>query len=281
MHKDTIASHRHIASIIILLLITGIASPLITAHPGEETELPRGSPPTIDGIVEIEEWNGSEVITLSVGGNQADIYFKHNGEYIYFGFDIQEGHNSALPDTRIFFDTLHDAADSPQEDDYQLYINPDNGGLVERQGDGQSWQDVDIEHWTGDWDEDGTDHWTTEYSVSSEKFGNFTGNETFGFALYVYGNSPGAVDVWPDNAEENDPSTWGHISFLNWTEEEEEDPTSPPHEQPGNNETDPNSTTNETDDDDNENLISISIMSTLGGMSGAVLAVFLRREKVR
>jgi len=251
--------------------------PVSLAHTGDMLETPYNTAPTIDGVVEVEEWNGSEMITLSVEGNDADVYFKHDRDSIYFGFDIQEGHNSAFPDTRIFFDLEHDASDSPQEDDYQLYINPDNGGLIERQGDGDTWQDVDIEHWTGDWNEDGSDHWSTEYDVSSEKFGNFTGNESFGFAIMVYGNSPGAYDTWPDGSDIDDPSTWGDISFLNWTEEKDDDDDPPPPPPPGGNETDPNGTANTTEADDDA-FISLPLVSLLGGMGIAVVAVLRRRE---
>ena len=212
-----------VSSLIFLVLLIAFIPSGSIAHTGEDAVMPRNESPTIDGVVNEQEWNGSEVITLSVEGNDADVHFKHNGDSLYFGFNIQEGHNSALPDTRIFLDTAHDAASSPQEDDIQFYINPDNGGLVERQGDGAGWQDVEITDWTGAWDEDGSDHWSTEYNISSEKFTNFTGNETFGFCLLVYGNSPGALDTWPDGADMDDPSTWGHISFSHWTEEEEDE----------------------------------------------------------
>ena len=253
-----------IALIITASLIISFIPCDTMAQSGDHAEVPRNDPPTIDGVVETEEWNGSEVITLTIEGNDADVYFKHNGEYIYFGFDIQEGHNSAFPDTRVFFDTHHDAASSPQEDDYQLYINPDNEGLIERQGDGDQWQAVDITHWTGNYNEDGNDHWTTEYNVSSEKFGNFTGNETLGFALLVYGNSPSAFDVWPDNADIDDPSTWGDISFLNWTEEKEE-PEDPPNDPPGTNNTDPNGTTNNTGEggDEDDDFLGLPVMIVL------------------
>lgn len=254
------------------------------AHSDDLAEVPWNDPPTIDGIVEEQEWNGSGVINLTVEGNDVGILFKHDRDSIYFGFDIHEGHNSAFPDTRVFFDLDHDAASTPQDDDYQLYINPDHqdGPLIERQGDGSEWQPVDTTHWTGDYNEDGSDHWTTEYDVSSEKFEDFAGNETFGFCLLVYGNSPGAFDTWPDGADIDDPSTWGDVSFLNWTEDDEDDPPPPPLPPPGGNTTDPNGTDEgNTTGDDEDDFLSLPFHITMFGIGISFIAIERTRAEKR
>ena len=245
-------------TLLMLLLITARLPLPAGAHSGDAIEAELGEKPEIDGVVEADEWEDANSLTLSVEGNDAEIFFKHDRDRVYMGFDIQEGHNSVFPDTRIFLDLLHDGAESPQEDDFELYINPDNGGLRERQGDGDQWQTVDVEDWDGDWDEDDSNHWTTEYEIESDKFLNFTGNETLGIAFMVYGNTPNGFDVWPDNADIDDPSTWGNITFPDWVNKTD-DKDEEPDPGPGGNDTDPNGTdTNDTkpvDEDDDEGFL--------------------------
>lgn len=267
-------------AVVILLIMCSLLSPTTLSQDPDTIGIPfHETAPNIDGMAESPEWNGSVTIDLTIEGNDATIFMKHDRDNIYVGFDIQDGHNSVFPDTRIFFDTHHDAVNSPQEDDYQLYINPDNGGLQERQGDGGGWQQVAIQEWDGAWNEDGTDHWSTEYVISSGKFTNFTGNETMGFALLVWGNLPTSSSTWPDDADMDDPSTWGDVRFLNWTEETNETkPDDPPDPDPGGNGTDPNGTDGGSKSEDDEFLV-IPIPAVLGGMVCAVILVRRKRSR--
>jgi len=256
---------RFLAGLFSFIVATGMIFPSAMAHSGDEIQTPYGTSPVIDGVIEQVEWNDANSINITIEGNDAEILFKHDRENLYVGFDIQEGHNSVFPDTRIFLDTHHDGAGSPQVDDFELYINPDNGGLREQQGNGSTWQQVNITDWDGAWQEDGTDHWSTEYVIRQGKLGNGsdggTGNMTFGIAFLVYGNVWGFSTTWPDNADENNPSTWGNIIILNWTEEtsDNEDPLPPPPPPPGDNETNANGTNgtgNATESDDNDDFVS-------------------------
>ncbi len=220
MKKALPFSHHISLQAVMFILLFALLLPGAMAHSGDEITTPLGETPTIDGSITTGEWDdaSSVTVTINVEGVDAEIFFKHDRDNVYFAFDIQEGHNSAFPDTRVYLDLLHDAADAPQEDDYQLYINPDNGDLQERQGDGSGWQQVTISNWTGDYEEVDTGHWTTEYSVSRNKLGLDTGDESFGVAFMVYGNLPGAFAMWPDTADGDDPSTWADILFSDWKE---------------------------------------------------------------
>lgn len=146
--------------VLFVLLVTGMS---VSAQ--EAIECPRGAGPTVDGTIGAREWRDGASVEVSIEGNDCVILFVHDGENLYVGFDIDEGHNTAIPDTRVYMDTGNDDAASPQDDDLQLYINPDNGGLRERQGNGGGWTEVDVSGWTGDWNETNT-HWSTEYSIS-------------------------------------------------------------------------------------------------------------------
>jgi len=271
--------NRWLPLITALLLLFSLLPGGGQAHSGDATEAPYGSTPTIDGTVEQGEWNDSEVVSVTVEGDDVDIYFKHDREKLYIAFDIQQGHNSIFPDTRVFLDTFHDGAGAPQEDDFELYINPDNGGLRERQGNGNGWEQVDIDSWDGDWEEDGTDHWTTEYEVWPGKLGNLTGNETLGIAFLVYGNALGSDAVWPDNADIDDPSTWANITFRDWVNETEGDggegPPEPPPEPQGDNDT--NGTGNGTGEDDD----SPGFRATAAALGMGLVALVRRRWKQR
>ena len=212
-----------IAIPILVMIIISLFPLNALAHSGDEIEAGYGTIPSIDGVIEEGEWNDSAYVTVTVEGSDVEIYYKHDRENLYIGFDIHQGHNTVFPDTRVYMDTYHDGADTPQGDDFQLYINPDNGDLQERQGDGDQWQQVDIVNWTGALHEDGNDHWSTEYEIQPGKLGNLTaGNNAswiFGMAFLVYGNLPGSDSYWPEDADGDDPSTWANIGFKDWIDE--------------------------------------------------------------
>ncbi len=287
------------------MLLLSLIPMNVLAHSGDHIDAGSGTTPTIDGVIEAGEWNDSAYINTTVEGSDVEIYYKHDRENLYIGFDIHQGHNTALPDTRVYMDTYHDAAESPQEDDFQLYINPDNGDLQERQGDGDQWQQVEIVDWTGALHEDGTDHWSTEYEIQPGKLGNLTAEDNaswvFGIAFLVYGNVWGSDSYWPDNADGEDPSTWANIGFTDWTDEGEGGNGdgngtggNGNETNPNGNNTDPNGTDgtgeddpNGTDDDSDDEFISgfavTLVVPVVIGVSMIVAVtrkVFLRKEEL-
>ena len=247
LRKLIFLEKKYLIAIITIIILTWVPTKVI-AHSNDEIQGPYGTSPIIDGEISEDEWTDANKVTLNIEGNSADIYFKHNRENLYVGFDINEGHNSVFPDTRVFLDIEHDGADAPQTDDFELYINPDNGDFRERQGDGQGWIDVEIIHWKGAYIENGTDHWSTEYEIQPGKLGNDSENKTLGIAFLIYGNSA-VSSTWPNNADIEDPSTWGDIEFLDWEEKKDDEllPSDIPLE---NNETGTN-LTNVDEDSDN------------------------------
>jgi len=194
-------------SVIAIMLFTGITAAQDTV------ECPEGTAPTIDGTVEEPEWADADNITLQVPlENECTVYYKYSGRNLYIAFQFEDGHTSNVPDTRVLLDTDNDMADSPQDDDYELYINPDNGGTRERKGNGNDWSTVDIEGWNGSWNDTDSGRWSTEYSIS---FSKLTGNGSdgiLGIGFVVYGNV-GTSTGWPDGADEDTPSSWGNMTF--------------------------------------------------------------------
>jgi len=210
-------------------------------------------------------------MTITVEGDDCDIHFKHDRESFYVAFDIDHGHSTNVPDTRVYLDVDHDATDEPETEDFQLYINPDNGGLRERRGDGSGgWEEANIEDWDGDWDDGESDRWSTEYDILAAKLDDPEGeNVSFGLAFLVYGNY-GGVTLWPDSADPDDPSTWGDITLAQW-----EDPPDPdPEPDPQGNNTDTNQTGNQTEEDDEEGML--PAVGALG--TSMVLIAFGRRK---
>jgi hypothetical protein len=177
-------------------------------------ECPEGGAPSIDGTIEDPEWADADNMTLQVPlEDDCTVFYKHDGEYLYVAFQFDDGHNTNVPDTRVMLDTDNDMADSPQDDDHELYINPDNGGTRERRGNGNDWDVVTTDDWTGAWNDTDSETWSTEYSISFRKLmGNGT-SETLGLGFIVYGNL-GASTGWPDGADEDTPSSWGNMTFA-------------------------------------------------------------------
>jgi len=194
-------------SVIAIMLFTGISAAQDTV------ECPEGTAPTIDGTVEESEWADADNITLQVPlEDECTVYYKYSGRNLYVAFQFEDGHTSNVPDTRVLLDTDNDMADTPQDDDYELYINPDNDGTRERKGNGNDWTNVDIEGWIGEWNDTDSERWSTEYSIS---FSKLTGNGSdgiLGIGFVVYGNV-GTSTGWPDGADEDTPSSWGNMTF--------------------------------------------------------------------
>ena len=252
-----------------LLVACSLSEPAL-AHSGDEIEGPNGSTPTIDGRPGASEWEDAGSMTITVEGDDCDIHFKHDRESFYVAFDIDHGHSTNVPDTRVYLDVDHDATDEPETEDFQLYINPDNGGLRERRGDGSGgWEEADIEDWDGDWDDGESDRWSTEYDILAAKLDDPEGETvSFGLAFLVHGNY-GGVTLWPDSADPDDPSTWGDITLAQW-----EDPPDPdPEPDPQGNNTDTNQTGNQTEEDDEEGML-----PAVGALGTAIILVAVGRR---
>ncbi len=186
----------------------------VSAAVAQDTvECPEGTVPTIDGTLEPGEWDDAENITMSFSlEDDCTAFYKYSGRYLFVAFQFEEGHTTNIPDTRVLLDTNNDMADSPQTDDFELYINPDNGGARERRGTGSNWAVVDIDNWTGEWNDTDSDRWSSEYSISFSKLQGNGSSSILGFGIVVYGNY-GESSGWPNGADEDDPGTWGNMTF--------------------------------------------------------------------
>ncbi|MCI0496972.1 MAG: hypothetical protein L0Z54_01580, partial [Thermoplasmata archaeon] len=200
-------------SIIVMFVLSSFIVTWSLASAQDEVECPRGAAPTIDGTPTDREWAdaGSVSFTIPIDDAECSVLFKHDGESLYIAFDVEHGHTTNVPDTRVMLDLDNDAAADPQDDDHELYINPDNGGTRERQGNGGGWDTVDETGWTGAWNDSASDAWSTEYSVSFGKLRS-NGSGVLGVGFVVYGNW-GSKAGWPDGADEDSPATWGNMTF--------------------------------------------------------------------
>lgn len=178
-----------------------------------------GEAPVIDGSVGANEWTDAALIEFDLEGAEVRIQLLHFEQVLYVAFEISAGHVSNLPDTRIYIDQLAQSGDQTDDDDLQLYVNPDNGGLRERHGDGGAWTEAEVDGWEAAWVESGTTAWSVEYAIPHDKLVHPLSSvyaPQGRLAFLVYGNLPGSLETWPADADLDVPSTWGSIDVLDW-----------------------------------------------------------------
>ena len=82
--------------------------------------------PTIDGVVNTDEWaNTTYTVRLGTFGT-ATVRFVHSATDLYIGVTVQEGSPGVAPSFDVYFDNDHDGANDPGDDGWHSFV--DGGG---------------------------------------------------------------------------------------------------------------------------------------------------------
>lgn len=192
-----------------------LAGGQVQAQSFDSVDAIAGVTPTLDGIVESEEWDDASVVSSVI-----TVYVKQDGENLYIAFDIPDNTPMDLDGLFVCFDVNHDAGFTPQGDDAKVVVTR-FGVQAEYLGNGTNWDITANSGWHASTSSTST-KWQAELNVSYAKLGYPRGSsKTFGvqFTAGDFG-IPGIYYKWPGESDHLHPDTWGNlISSANWIPE--------------------------------------------------------------
>jgi len=174
---------------------------------------PCGTTPTIDGVLNPNEWNDADTIEIN-GLNTIQVYFKHDDNNLYFAFDGPlESSNVRFPE--IMFDLNNDKTNIWQMDDWWFHVSATD---CEYQGQPANYDSCSLVR----------PNWTAvsnilpgggitdfiEIQIPLSTLGLDLANiDTIGIAFNVT-NTFNVWEYWPAGADINQPSTWANATVL-------------------------------------------------------------------
>ena len=170
-------------------------------------DAPFAPAPTVDGSISSGEYTDGDSLQFTQGGATTKVYYKVDGTNFYAAFDFPT--MAATSEARIYFDTLHDGALTPQTDDYR-FAHAINSSTSESQGNGTGWSANTPTGWTSS-SSTGASGWQAEFCVSYAKLGISPGaSDTLGISFWHAGTGAGD-HRWPTGADNLVPCSWGDV----------------------------------------------------------------------
>jgi len=180
-----------------------------------------GLTPTINGSIELGEWNDATMIPISLAITaNATVYVKQDGANLYIGFDIHEVTYNASDSCVVILDVDHDQNTSLQTDD-KWFASSREDSETEYNVTAEGWFPTKIYGWTAKAGSK-VSGWQLEYNITYSKLGIVSGtNKTIGVAFIVIDRDvEKGWYIWPSTASILKPSTWADITSdgYNWTQ---------------------------------------------------------------
>lgn len=204
--------------LVTVLLLTSSLTILAQVQPNYEIVAVAGSTPTIDGIINPEEWIDASDATF----NKTTVFVKQDGVNLYIAFNISDNTESEYDDCGIAFDADHDENATLQTDDILLSIMR-NGTIYELNVTMGTWYPCQcVSGWTAK--ANSTEKmWQSEFNISYSKL-NITagGDKTIGFLFGRLDWNIATSYLWPlPPANPESPNTWGNMTSngYNWVPE--------------------------------------------------------------
>jgi len=169
----------------------------------------------MDGILSNDEWGDVNFIEIDTYTYIITIYFKHNGNGLFIGFDIPDITVHPYDDTYIGLDVDHDGEAS--ENDYVLTYWRDGGSSM------LEGPDRDLVVTPFGFEAIGSSNingWQVEYNITYELLNIIPGeSKTIGISFQIDNNHQGfgTVSYWPEGSAYYDSASYGDISSPdNW-----------------------------------------------------------------
>jgi len=142
-----------------------------------------------------DEWNDAARTVLSVAGGKTEVLIKHDQEYLYLAFDIDDDTKEDNDEIQIYLDTLHNRGKSFNQPDDRKYHVSRTGQIFGK----DSWEAAVAESSSG---------WQLEGRVSLSSLNSPQPGSTLGLRVYHRDTSKGAI-IWPQGSYL--PDTWGDL----------------------------------------------------------------------
>lgn len=185
--------------------------------------IPNGSTPSIDGIVQTNEWSDADSVMIGADGvYDTQVKYKHDGSSLYISYNSYQG--LLVPGTgfpEIYFDIENDDSEDWNLDDWWFHVSATD---CESLGAEQVYDACEEDH--DDWAAEPNFNMTIEVNfveieIPFSKLGVGTAS-SFGICFSGTANFM-SWNSWPSSADRSTPATWATAticdSALN-TEEE-------------------------------------------------------------
>jgi len=184
----------------------------VKAHdPSYEIVAVYGSTPTIDGAINIHEWNDADSISF----NKTEVLIKQDGVNLYIGFNMSYAPSLTYDQVVVVIDVDDDGGLTLQPDDIGLVVYA-NGTLGEANVTDGVWTPVEITGWSAE-TQSNPSMWQIEFNITYSKIDVTAGVEKTIGAAFMSTYAATTHYTWPPNWDY--PSKWGAITSTgyDWT----------------------------------------------------------------
>ena len=144
------------------------------------------------------EWNDANGVEVPAVTGKMRIFLKHDQQYLYLAFDVDDATRTDDDEIQIFLDTLHNKGDTFGQPDDKRYGIWRNGKVF-----GQPTRQFAVAEREGGWQ--------IECCVALADLGSPKQGSTMGLRLYQRDKERGYV-AWPKGSYK--PNTWGQLEFT-------------------------------------------------------------------
>ena len=144
-----------------------------------------------------DEWKDAARTVLSVADGEMKVLIKHDQEYLYLAFDIDDNTKEDNDEIQIYLDTLHNRGKSFNQPDDRKYGVWRNGQIFGK----NSWEAAVAESSRG---------WQLEGRASLSSLNSPQPGSTLGLRIYHRDTTKG-VTIWPQGSYL--PDTWGDLTL--------------------------------------------------------------------
>lgn len=178
-----------------------------------------GSSPTIDGSIDIEEWNDAEPVSF----NNTKLFVKQDGRNLYIAFNVSDSTLNWNEYVAVFFDVDHNDGIMYQPDDIALGTYR-NGTLMEGQLGNETY--TNATGWAASVNLT-SEVWQAEFNITYSKIEVTAGVEKALGVVFIAADYdfPYYFQTWPPNlmvmGPPDNPSKWGDMTSTgyNWIPE--------------------------------------------------------------
>jgi hypothetical protein len=208
---------RKLVSIFGLVICLSFMTFAVRGHNGYEIVAVSGSTPTIDGQINVDEWNDASIKLLD---DDTTFYLKQDGENLYVGFNVSDSTYRPEDGVAIYIDMENDKSTSLRAGDIWAVAYRD-GNMFEGNVTAGTWTFTTVSGWTAQV-HSASKLYQVEFNITYAKIDVVAGIEKTIGAAFQRSNNGMSFSAWPSTGFiKTSPATWGNITSTgyNWVPE--------------------------------------------------------------